>query len=134
LGLETEKWDSVHTKIIDADNLGTAAFVDTDTLAPVAEGVINGNAHAHHSGDGGTISHIDLGAKGTNTHAQLDSHLANVLNPHSTSAAQVGIVDSSTTAKGIIQTATLPEALAGTVTNKAITPAHLGTYYALKHM
>jgi hypothetical protein len=36
------------------------------------------------------ISHLNLSNKGTNTHAQIDSHLASTSNPHSTSAAQVG--------------------------------------------
>jgi hypothetical protein len=36
------------------------------------------------------IPHQDLAGAGTNTHAQLDTHLASVANPHATTAAQVG--------------------------------------------
>jgi hypothetical protein len=34
--------------------------------------------------------HVNLANKGTNTHALVDSHIASSLNPHSTTAAQVG--------------------------------------------
>lgn len=36
------------------------------------------------------IVHQNLSGAGTNTHAQIDSHIANTSNPHSTTAAQVG--------------------------------------------
>jgi hypothetical protein len=37
------------------------------------------------------IDHTQLLNKGTNTHAQIDSHIANTSNPHSTTASQVGL-------------------------------------------
>ena len=37
------------------------------------------------------IDHTGLANRGTNTHAQIDSHLASVLNPHGTTKAQVGL-------------------------------------------
>lgn len=37
------------------------------------------------------IDHTGLANRGTNTHAQIDSHLASVLNPHGTTQAQVGL-------------------------------------------
>jgi hypothetical protein len=36
------------------------------------------------------IVHQNLSGAGTNTHAQIDSHIANTSNPHGTTAAQVG--------------------------------------------
>jgi len=36
------------------------------------------------------INHTDLMSIGTNTHVQIDSHIANIANPHSVTAAQVG--------------------------------------------
>jgi len=36
------------------------------------------------------IVHQNLSGAGTNTHAQIDSHIANTSNPHNTTAAQVG--------------------------------------------
>ena len=37
------------------------------------------------------ISHTTLGDIGTNTHAQIDAHIANTSNPHSTTKTQVGL-------------------------------------------
>ena len=39
------------------------------------------------------IDHVNLVNKGSNTHAQLDAHLASIANPHSTTKAQVGLSD-----------------------------------------
>lgn len=38
----------------------------------------------------GNISHADLANIGTNTHPQIDSHIASTANPHNTTAGQVG--------------------------------------------
>lgn len=38
----------------------------------------------------GSISHTAIQNIGSNTHAQIDTHIANTSNPHSTTAAQVG--------------------------------------------
>lgn len=37
------------------------------------------------------IAHQNLSGAGTNTHAQIDTHIANTSNPHSVTAAQIGI-------------------------------------------
>jgi microcystin-dependent protein len=132
LGTAAKKWRKAYVQEIQADNLGTAAFVDTTDLALADAGVTGGNTHAHHDGDGGQIDHVDLANKGTNTHAQIDSHLSSTSNPHNTTASQVGIVDASFSARGIIQLATLAEAATGTDPDKAVTPAGLGAAYALK--
>lgn len=63
--------------------------------APIAKGVTNGDSHDHSGGDGAQISHTSLSAVGTNTHAQIDTHIADVANPHSTTAAQVGALATS---------------------------------------
>ena len=60
------------------------------TLAPASKGVTNGDSHDHSGGDGNQIDHTTLSNAGSNTHAAIDSHLASTLNPHGTTAAQVG--------------------------------------------
>jgi len=53
-------------------------------------------------------SHTVLSDKGTNTHAQLDSHLSNNSNPHSVTKTQVGLsnVDNTSDVNKPVSTAT----------------------------
>lgn len=50
--------------------------------------------HSHGPGNN-QLDHDDLIDKGTNTHAAIDSHIANTSNPHSVTAAQVGAIPDS---------------------------------------
>jgi hypothetical protein len=53
--------------------------------------VKNGNLHVHGiGGDGGQIDHVTLANIGTNTHAQIDTHIDDTANPHATTFTQVG--------------------------------------------
>lgn len=49
-----------------------------------------GHKHTGGADDAPAVDHVDLLNKGTNTHTQIDAHLASTANPHSTTAAQVG--------------------------------------------
>lgn len=62
-------WDAAHSIS------GTIAASDVSGLATVAT-----------SG-----AHSDLSSVGTNTHAQIDAHIASTSNPHSVTATQVGL-------------------------------------------
>jgi len=59
-----------------------------------ATGLTPGNVLAAQSTTGFNFCQLDhdyLGGKGTNTHAQIDSHIADTTNPHSTTKTQVGL-------------------------------------------
>ncbi len=77
-------------------------------------GVTGGDSHNHGGGlGGGTINHLLLTNIGVNTHAQIDTHIADTANPHATTAAQVGAPALSlVTAKGDILAATASGVLA----------------------
>jgi hypothetical protein len=79
-----------YTSLSGLPTLGTAAAANISDFAPAAKGVTNGDIHDHSGGDGAPIDHANLTSKGTNTHAQIDTHLASTSNPHATTAVQVG--------------------------------------------
>lgn len=60
------------------------------------------------SGGGGVTDHSELTGIGTNTHAQIDAHIASAANPHSVTKAQVGLgnVDNTSDANKPISIAT----------------------------
>jgi hypothetical protein len=68
--------DSSDGQLYVKDSAGTVTkYVGTGTLATVAT----------------TGNHTDLSNIGVNTHAQIDTHIANTSNPHSVTKAQVGL-------------------------------------------
>lgn len=69
-----------------------AQTLTNKTLTSPIVGDFTNAQHTHAgAGSGGQLDHANLANKGTNTHAQLDSHVASTSNPHSTTKAQVGL-------------------------------------------
>lgn len=77
-----------------------------------------------------TGAHSDLSGVGTNTHAQIDTHLANTSNPHSVTKTQVGLgnVTDDAQTKAAIVPNTAPSAgqiLAGNAGGTAYAPVSM---------
>lgn len=147
IGTSTKKWlhgwfvningKDISSGVATTGELDTLAGAVAANFAPIAKGVTGGDAHDHNGGDGGTIAHGSLSSIGTNTHAQLDTHVASTANPHGVTAAQANAIPATTgaatayvstateSAAGIVELATTAEAQAGTDTSRAVTPAGL---------
>jgi hypothetical protein len=84
---------SVDARISTFDGITGKAIKDSgyvvDDFAVASKGVTNGDSHDHVGGDGAQIAHTGLSSIGTNTHAQIDTHIGNTANPHSVTAAQI---------------------------------------------
>jgi hypothetical protein len=78
------------------NSIADAAITAAKLAAAVAAMLVtNGDSHNHVGGDGAQIDHVNLASKGTNTHAQIDSHVA-AASAHGASGNVVGL----TTADG----------------------------------
>ncbi len=85
--------------------LTSGTFITPDAGGKIMH-CINGDGTAFPAG--GTSDHTLLSNIGTNTHAQIDTHIANTSNPHSVTKTQVGLsnVDNTTDLGKPISTAT----------------------------
>lgn len=91
-------------------NADTLDGLEATAFAVAAAGVTNGNTHDHSGGDGGQINHTTLSNIGTNTHAQIDSHISSTSNPHSTSDANLSTSDVTTNDVSITKHGFAPKA------------------------
>lgn len=74
-------------------NAGSSKITITDDVA---------NDEVDIDVDESNIVHQNLSGAGTNTHAQIDSHIADTSNPHSVTATQVGLDDTDDLAEGAL--------------------------------
>jgi len=91
-------WDDVspflHNQKHDLDSSS-----DHEGSLSEAKVLFDGLGHKHEGGvSGAVISHTALGDKGGYSHSQIDTHLDNIINPHTVTAVQAGAVDAT---KGI---------------------------------
>jgi len=74
------------TTLADLNALVSDATLDdqSDSRPPTA------HASSHQAGGGDELAHDTLSGAGSQTHAQLDAHIASTANPHTVTASQVG--------------------------------------------
>jgi hypothetical protein len=72
-----------------------AAITDADVDATDAPRTPTAHAGSHAAGQSDELLHGNLADVGTNSHAQLDTHVASSANPHSVTAAQAAAIPSS---------------------------------------
>lgn len=96
-GTATTLSRSDHQHSLPAFGTGAATFCEgndarlSDARTPTA------HATSHHSGGSDALTHDSIAGSGTNTHAQVDSHIASTANPHSVTASQAGAPPTSRT-------------------------------------
>lgn len=83
--------DAIH------DNVAGEINAITEKVTPVAADLVliedSADTYSKKKVQLGSVSHTLLADKGTNTHSQIDSHIASTSNPHSVTKTQVGLSD-----------------------------------------
>jgi hypothetical protein len=95
--IDTHIADTTNPHQTDVGNLGSGTLAElnnaiTDATLDDSGDPRDPTAHAttHHSGGGDALAHDSIAGSGTNTHAQIDTHLGSTSNPHQTDVGNLG--------------------------------------------
>lgn len=129
------------TNLAYKDETGGTLVADLDDLTDVVIGTPSSGQVLRHNASIWTnsqLAHSDLSSIGTNTHAQIDSHLSSTTNPHATTYIQVGALASAAraAANGVasldsnskIPASQLPDTLVSGLHYKGLLDASSGSY------
>jgi hypothetical protein len=95
--LSSTDWSTFNSKA-PTNNPTFTGTVGGVTKGMVGLGNVENTALSTYTGAGGALDHVNLANKGTNTHAQIDSHISSTSNPHSVTKSQVGLGNVENTA------------------------------------
>jgi len=89
--IDEADWNAIEQLEKEIKDGGNDSWDSSLTLTALDDKIKNtSTGHSHDGVNSRKIDHNDLLNKGTNTHSDIDNHIANTNNPHNVTASQVG--------------------------------------------